>query len=94
MNLRILKPGHKVKLRDGTVARVLTETGDGNSIRVEYLELGGASSPVGAEAMVEEREIEALLGVAHPRTWGRRRRRSCTTCQRTKTLSPASRPSR
>jgi hypothetical protein len=70
MNLQILKPGHKVKLRDGAVAKVLAETGDGNSIRVEYLESGGSSSPVGAEAMVDEREIEALLGVAHPRTWG------------------------
>lgn len=70
MNLRILKPGHKVKLRDGAVARILAETGDRNLNRVEYLESGGAPSPVGAEAMVDEREIEALLGVAHPRTWG------------------------
>jgi hypothetical protein len=50
MNLRILKPGHKVKLRDGAVARVLAETGDGNSIRVEYLESGGASSPSAPKA--------------------------------------------
>ena len=47
MNLRILKPRHKVKLRDGAVARVLAEIGDGNSIRVEYLEPGGAAVPAG-----------------------------------------------
>ncbi len=70
MNLRIFKSGHKVKMRDGAVASVLAETEDGNSIRIEYLESGGASSPVGAEDIVTEREIEALLGVAHPRTWG------------------------
>ena len=70
MNLRILKPGHKVKQRDGAVARVLAGTGDGNSIRVQYLEPCGAASTIGAEGMVYEREVEALLGVAHPPTWG------------------------
>ena len=70
MNLRILKPGHKVKLRDGAVARVLAETEDGAQIRIEYLEAEGASVPGGAEDLVNGQEVEILLGVAHPRTWG------------------------
>lgn len=70
MNLWILKPGHKVKMRNGAVARVLAETEDGDSIRVEYLKPRGAPSPVDAEEMVDEREVEALLGVAHRRAWG------------------------
>ena len=38
-----------MKMRDGAVAKILAETGDGDSIRVEYLEPGGAASPVGAK---------------------------------------------
>lgn len=46
MNLQILEPGHKLKLRDGAVARVLAETGDGSSIRVtaDRLQKRGLSS--------------------------------------------------
>lgn len=68
MNLWILKTGHKVRLSDGTLAKVLTETEDGNWIRVERLDLDEATL-LGSGDLVNEREVEVLLGVAHPRAW-------------------------
>jgi hypothetical protein len=70
MNLGILRPGHKVRLRNGALAKVLSETQDGAWIRVEYLEPGSSFASMGTEDTVNEREVEALLGVAHPRAWG------------------------
>jgi hypothetical protein len=69
MNLWILKSGHKVRMRSGVLAKVLSETEDGVWVRVQYLESGDASVPVGAEETVNESEVEALLGVAHPSAW-------------------------
>lgn len=69
MNLWILKPGHKIRLRNGAVARVLNETKDGTSIEVEYLESEVDAPLAGAQDLVKEHEVEVLLGVAHPRTW-------------------------
>jgi hypothetical protein len=40
MDLWYLKPGHKVKMRDGAEAEVLAETEDGEWIRVRYLDGG------------------------------------------------------
>jgi hypothetical protein len=37
MNLWILKPGHKIKTREGVDAEVLSEIEDGERIRVRYL---------------------------------------------------------
>ena len=45
----ILKPGHKVALRNRAVAKVLSETEDGTWIRVQYLESEGDAPRVGAE---------------------------------------------
>ncbi len=69
MDLWMLKPGHKVRMRDGSVARVLAETEDGASIKVEYLEPGGTPLQVDVEDMVDKQEVEVLLGVAHLQTW-------------------------
>lgn len=69
MNLGILRPGHKVRMRNGSVAKVLSETRDGTSIEVEYLESEESALPVGTRGLVNEAEVEALLGVAHPRVW-------------------------
>lgn len=70
MNLRILKPGHKVRMRNGALGRVVAETGDGARIEIEYLEPGGNSPPIGTRESVDGQEVEALLGVVHPNTWG------------------------
>ena len=69
MNLWILKPGHKVRMCDGALAKVLAETEDGARIEIEYLEPGGNSPPVGTREAVDGQEVEVLLGVAHPSTW-------------------------
>lgn len=38
MDLWILKPGHKIRTRDGAEAEVLSETHDGEWIKVRYLD--------------------------------------------------------
>lgn len=70
MNLRILKPRHKVRTIDGAEAVVLDETQDGLWVRVKYLSAKERSF-VGAEALLGEDEIEALLGVAELPEWGK-----------------------
>lgn len=69
MYLNILKPGHRIRLRNGATARVLSEAGDGDSVEVEYLETEDNTPPAGTRSMVVEEEVEVLLGVAHPRAW-------------------------
>lgn len=70
MDLWMLKPGHKVRTRDGAEAEVLYETDDGEWIRVRYL--GNLDDPLfaGTEALAHRDEVEALLGVVHESTWG------------------------
>ena len=70
MDLWILKSGHKVRMRNGALAKVLSETEDGTRIRIEYLERGEGSPSAGVEDVAREQEVEALLGVAHPHEWG------------------------
>ncbi len=65
MNLWILKPGHKVRTQDGAEAEVLSETEDGEWIRVRYLD-GGDPLFGGTEDLVSEAEVEALLGWRGP----------------------------
>ena len=69
MDLWILRQGHKVRLRSGATARILDETEDGAQIRVQHLEAGNNYPSTGAIDLVDQHEVEALLGVAHPRTW-------------------------
>ena len=70
MHLWYLKPGHKISTRDGAEAEILSETEDGEWIRVRYLD--GEDDPLfaGIEDLVHKNEVEALLGVAHRSTWG------------------------
>jgi hypothetical protein len=70
MELWYLRPGHKVRTRDGAEAEVLSETEDGEWIRVRYLD--GADDPLfaGTEDLAHRDEVEALLGVAHRNNWG------------------------
>jgi len=70
MELWYLKPGHKIRTRDGAEAEVLSETEDGEWIKVRYLD--GEDDPLfaGTEDLANRDEIEALLGVAHRSTWG------------------------
>jgi hypothetical protein len=58
MDLWTLKPGHKVMTRGGAQAEVLSETEDGERIKVRYLEAEDDPSLVGTEDLVEESEIE------------------------------------
>lgn len=69
MNLWILKQGHKIRLRSGATAKVISETKDGTSIEVQYLESEVDTPPAGTRELVNEEDVEALLGVAHPETW-------------------------
>lgn len=65
MDLWYLRPGHKIRTRDGAEAEVLSETEDGEWIKVRYLD--GADDPllVGTEDLAHREEVEALLGVVH-----------------------------
>ena len=69
MDLWIPKPEHKVRMRNGALARVLAEIEDGARIEIEYLEPGKNSSPLGTRQSMDGQEVEVLLGVAHPSTW-------------------------
>jgi hypothetical protein len=40
MELWYLRPGHRIKMRDGAEAEVLSETDDGEWIQVRYLDGG------------------------------------------------------
>lgn len=64
MELWYLRPGHKIRTRDGTEAEVLSETDDGKWIRVRYL---GGDDPMftSTEDLAHRDEVEALLGVVH-----------------------------
>src|SRR5215203_7454570 len=72
MELWYLKPGHKIRTRDGAEAEVLSETEDGEWIRVRYLDNPDDPLFAGTEDLAHRDEVEALLGVAHKSTWGDR----------------------
>ncbi len=55
-----LKPGHKIRTRNGAEAEVLSETEDGERIKVRYLEDKDEPSAVGTEDLVNEGDIEAV----------------------------------
>ncbi len=71
MDLSILKPGHKIRTRDGAEAEVLSETEDGEWIRVRHLD---SDDPLfgRTEHLLHRDKIEALLGVAVKDSWGER----------------------
>ncbi len=72
MDLWVLKPGHKIRTRDGAEAEVLSETEDGEWIRVRYLDDQDDPLFAGTEDLAHKDEVEVLLGVAHEGTWGDR----------------------
>ena len=70
MDLWMLKPGHKIRTRDGDEAEVLSETQDGEWVKVRYLDGGDDPLVGGTEDLAHKDEVEVLLGVAHGSTWG------------------------
>lgn len=70
MDLWYLKPGHKVRTRDGAEAEILSETEDGEWIKVRYLDGEDSIVSAGTEDLAHREEVEALLGVVHRSTWG------------------------
>lgn len=72
MNLWMLRPGHKIRTREGTEAEVLAATEDGEWIKVRYIEVADDPSLAGTEDLVSEGEVEALLGMAVKSSWGER----------------------
>lgn len=58
MDLRTLKPGDMILTRDGAQAEVLSETEDGERIKVRYVEAKDDPSLEGTEDLVNEEEIE------------------------------------
>ena len=62
MNLWILKTGHRIRTHEGAEAEVVTETGDGAWIRVRYLSVPDDASLTGSEDLLNEEEVESLLG--------------------------------
>jgi hypothetical protein len=65
----LLKPGHKIRVRNGAEAAVLSETEDGEWVKVRYL-VDEVSSLTRAEDLVNESDVEALLDVTRNKTWG------------------------
>jgi hypothetical protein len=70
MDLWLLKPGHKIRTHEGAEAEVLSETEDGEWIKVRYLESDNDPLFAETEDLVSRDEVEALLGVAEKRSWG------------------------
>jgi hypothetical protein len=68
----MLKPGHKIRTREGAEFEILSETEDGGWITVRYL--GDQDGPLfaGTEDLAHRDEVEVLMGVAHKDTWGDR----------------------
>jgi hypothetical protein len=71
MDLWYLKPRHKIKMRDGAEAEVLSETEDGEWIRVRYLD-GDNAAFAGTDDLAHKDEVEALLGVVAKIAWATR----------------------
>ena len=53
-----LKPGDKILTRNGNQAEVLSETEDGERLKVRYLEVKDHASLVGTEDLVKEGDVE------------------------------------
>ena len=58
MDLYDLHPGDRVRLADGTIAEVISETEDGRSIRVRHIESPQNPSRAGSEQICTEDGIE------------------------------------
>lgn len=89
MNLWYLKPGHKIRTRDGAEAEVVSETEDGEWIRVRYLNNENALLFAGTDDLVHRDEVEVLLGTAKKDAGVRRCQPRCITCRRARSPSRA-----
>ncbi len=58
MDLYDLQLGDRVRLADGTIAEVISETEDGRSIRVRHIGSPNNPSRTGSEELCSEDEIE------------------------------------
>lgn len=58
VDLWTLKPGDKIKIYGGAEAEVLSETEDGERIKVRYLEAKDEPSLEGREDLINEDDIE------------------------------------
>ena len=63
MDLYDLQLGDRVRLADGTIAEVISETEDGRSIRVRHIESPDNPSHAGKEQLCTEDEIEERVDV-------------------------------
>ena len=61
MDLYDLQLGDRVRLADGTIAEVISETEDGRSIRVRHIQSPNNPSRAGSEELCTEDEIEERL---------------------------------
>ena len=61
MDLYNLRPGDRVRTMDGAIVEVLSETEDGQWIRVRYVEGTDDPALVGTEDLCHESEIEASI---------------------------------
>ena len=63
MDLYDLHVGDRIRLADGTIAEVISETEDGRSIRVRHIESPNNPSRAGSEQLCSEDEIEERVDV-------------------------------
>ena len=63
MDLYDLQLGDRVRLTDGTIAEVISETEDCRSIRVRHIESLNNLSRAGSEELCSEDEIEERVDV-------------------------------
>ena len=63
MDLYDLHVGDRIRLADGTIAEVISETENGRSIRVRHIESPNNPSRAGSEQLCSEDEIEERLDV-------------------------------
>lgn len=63
MDLYDLEPGDRIRLADGTIAEVISQTEDGRWIRVRHIESPNNPSRVGSEQLCSEDEIEKRVDV-------------------------------
>jgi hypothetical protein len=63
MDLYDLQVGDSVRLADGTIAEVVSETEDGRSIRVRHIESPNNPSRAGSEELCSEDEIQERVDV-------------------------------
>ena len=63
MDLYDLHVGDRIRLADGTIAEVISETENGRSIRVRHIESPNNPSHEGSEQLCSDYEIEERVDV-------------------------------